>query len=518
MHGTSRSAATNPYRAACRRVAPFTVGALLLVGAVSCMSGRPVGSDTPTGPGGSAGYLPPPPTGGGSVPAPTETDTVMAVPHIDQPGFSIASNFLGLSFEIWDALDAARLRDPALPRFLTNLGGGVLRYGGSTADQHCWDPATHNRCYDAPGAVVTNADLANVFAFSRATGWPVLYTVNLADQRPDTAAAEVQAVAAAGGTSLMGVEIGNEPDQYVQQGIRASGWGYPQYQTEWESYATRIASRTPSVKLAGLDGCCATGSGWLPSFVMTEQSRLVLATHHIYPTFNGAGSGTPYYPSIANLLDPLTTNRVASDVQQLVQAVGGRLPLRIDESNSVGGSGKTGVSDVYASSLWAVDEMFTLAENGAVGVNFHGSLSGGDYSPVGGGNGSYTAQPLYYAMLVFHTAALGHTLPVSITEHRNVAVHATLAADGSVRVTAINRESSRDVQIRIAPGRTFRSAGTLRLKGPSLSATSGITFAGASVSSDGHWAAGTYEPVYTQGGVYSVSVPAASVAVVTLVP
>jgi hypothetical protein len=495
-----------------------TVAALLaVVLCTACERGRSLVDDPtePAAPRGTLGYQPPPPAGGAT--APTEPDTVYATAAINQPGFTIPANFLGLSFEAWDATDQARLKDPVLPKFLKNLGAGILRYGGSTADQQCWNPTTRTRC-PAGGPTLINSDFTNIFAFSRATGWPVIYTVNLVGLIPDTAAAEVQAVATAGGNSLLGVSIGNEPDQYVAQGLRATGWAYPQFQNEWESYANAITVRSPNVKFVGPDGCCATGTTWMSTFVGAEQSRLVIAGEHIYPTFNGAASGTTYYPSISNILSQYADNRVTSDVQQLYQGVGDRLPLRITESNSVGGSGLPGVSDVYASSLWAVAHMFVLAENGAVGVNFHGTFSGGNYEAISGGGGSYVAHPLYYAMLLFHYAAQGQTIPVSVSTHSNVMVHAALASDGTLRIVAINNEAATNVQVRIAPGRTFRSAGTLRLAGPSLDATSGVTFAGTTVGSDGSWTPGTYSPVFTSGGVYSVSVPASSIAVVTLAP
>ena len=140
------------------------------------------------------------------------------------------------------------------------------------------------------------------------------------------------------------------------------------------------------------------------------------------------------------------------------------------------------MSNVYASSLWAVEHMFVLAENGAVGINFHGTFNGGNYEAISGSSGNYVAHPLYYAMLVFHNAAQGQTIPTVVHSHRNVDVHATLASDGTLRVTAINNEASTAVQVRIEPGRTFRSAGTLRLIGPALDATSGMTFAGNEVT------------------------------------
>jgi hypothetical protein len=441
----------------------------------------------------------------------------MVTAHPDQPGFAIAPNFLGLSFEITDAIANPRLADPVLEQFLTNLGPGVLRFGGITSDEHWWNPTT--RVVRSDGApVITNADFATLFAFSRAVGWPVIYTVNLANLQPDTAAAEVQALSAAGGTALLGVAIGNEPDQYVADGFRSSSWDWSQMESEWVSYADAIQGRTAGMQFVGLDGCCVTALDWLPSFVGDQGSRLVLGTHHIYPEWNGAPAGTNYAPSITNLLDSTTTARVTGDVVELYQALGGRVPLRITESNSVASGGTSGVSNVFAASLWGVEHMYTLAEHGAVGVNFHGSLSGGYYQPLDGTPGSYTARPLYYAMLMFHTAAQGQTIPVTVTAHGNITVHATLGPDGTVRVTAINRDPSTNVQVRIATGRTFTRAGTQRLLAPSLSATSGITFAGSGVSSTGAWTPVSPEPVYTSGGVYAISLPAASAAVVTLQP
>jgi Glycosyl hydrolase family 79 C-terminal beta domain len=518
MTGTIPGPAAQRPRAASRRCAAKVYACLVTVVTTACFVGA--ASDT-TGPSGALGFRPPPqpppPPTNPATPPPTESDTVLVTPNISKPGYAIAPNFQGLSLEIWDAINNPRLADPALEQFLVNLGPGVLRIGGITADEHWWNPTTRvARTDGAP--VIIDADFTTLFAFSRATNWPVIYTVNLANVQPDTAAAEVQALAAAGGKSLLGVSIGNEPDQYVSDGFRSSSWNWTQMQSQWTSYADAIQARTPGVKFVGLDGCCATALGWLPAFVSSQASRLAIGSHHIYPEWNGAQSGTNYYPSITNLLDSLTTNRVTSDVVELYQALGGQVPLRITESNSVAAGGAPGVSNVFAASLWGVEHMFTLAENGATGVNFHGSLSGGTYQPIDGTPGNYTARPLYYAMLAFHTAAQGQTIPVAVTTRWNVSVHGTVASDGTLRITAINRDPSTAVQIRVTPGRTYTHAGTLRLTAPSLTASSGITFAGSGVSSAGVWKPGTQEAVYTQNGVYAISLPAASAALLTLQP
>lgn len=518
MTGTISAPGTRKSHAASWR-GLYTVSACLLTAVTTaCFVGA--ASDT-TGPSGTLGFRPPPqpppPPTTPATPPPTETDTVLVTPNTARPGYTIAPTFLGLSFEIWDAINDPRLADPALEQFMANLGTGVIRVGGITSDEHWWNPTTRvARTDGAP--VITNADFTTLFAFSRAINWPVIYTVNLANLQPDTAAAEVQALVAAGGKSLLGVSIGNEPDQYVSDGFRSSTWDWSQMQSEWISYADAIQARTPSVKFVGLDGCCLTALGWLPTFVSTQASRLAIGSHHIYPEWNGATAGTNYYPSITNLLDSTTTARVSGDVVELYQALGNQVPLRITESNSVASGGTNGVSNVFAASLWGIEHMFTLAENGATGVNFHGSLSGGIYQPIDGVPGNYTARPLYYAMLAFHAAGQGQTVPVNVTTHWNVTIHAAVASDGTLRITAINREPSTNVQIRVTPGRSYTHAGTMRLTAPSLTATSGITFAGSSVSSTGVWKPANQEAVYSLNGVYAISLPAASAAVLTLQP
>jgi hypothetical protein len=527
MSGTTRLTAAKHDHAVSRRCANVAFACLLTLMTAACFAAS---AGDATDPGGSLGLkpppppakaapapTPPPPTAGAPVAPPTESDTVAVTTHPEKPGYTIAPNFLGLSFEIWDAINNPRLADPVLEQFLVNLGPGVLRFGGNTADGHWWNPTTRVKRSDG-APVITNADFQTLFAFSRAVGWPVIYTVNLVNLQPDTAAGEVQALAAAGGSSLLGVSIGNEPDHYVSDGVRPSGWGWTQLHTEWDSYAAAIQARTSGIGFVGLDGCCAPALGWLPAFVSAESPRLVLGAHHIYPEWVGATAGTNYFPSIADLLSAGTTSRVTGDAVELYQALGGKVPLRITETNSVASGGTTGVSNVFASTLWGMEHMFTLAEHGVVGVNFHGSLSGGIYQPLDGTPGNYTARPLYYAMLAFSTAAQGQTVPVDIVEHTSVTVHATLGPDGSLRITAINRDPLTPVQVRITPGRTFTHAGTLRVTAPSLSSTSGVTFAGSGVSSTGVWNPGPQAPVYTKGGIYAVSVPAASIAIVTLQP
>ncbi len=69
------------------------------------------------------------------------------------------------------------------------------------------------------------------------------------------------------------------------------------------------------------------------------------------------------------------------------------------------------MSNVFASALWGVDYMFTLAGRASAGVNFHGGGTG-NYTPIAvTGPLSATARPLYYALLLFRAAARGRLVP-----------------------------------------------------------------------------------------------------------
>src|ERR1700739_4667561 len=82
------------------------------------------------------------------------------------------------------------------------------------------------------------------------------------------------------------------------------------------------------------------------------------------------------------------------------------------EPNSVYQGGKLGISDTLGAALWGVDVMFTLAQAGWLGIDFHGGGSS-RYSPLGqSSSGELEPKPLYYAMLLFGYAGRGSLVPI----------------------------------------------------------------------------------------------------------
>ena len=79
-----------------------------------------------------------------------------------------------------------------------------------------------------------------------------------------------------------------------------------------------------------------------------------------------------------------------------------------------------------------------------------------------------------------------------------------------------NQNITHDERLAIDPGRKFTAASMLRLTGPAIDATAGVTLGGASVDEFERWAPPMNEEVRLTGREILVDVPAASAALVSL--
>jgi hypothetical protein len=264
----------------------------------------------------------------------------------------------------------------------------------------------------------------------------------------------------------------------------------------------------------------------LPQFLAVERG-LALVTFHRYPLTCFARPGSTQYATIANLLSDRSSHGLAQDLASLVaKAHAQGLPFRVDELNSVACAGKRGVSDTFASALWALDSLFELARAGVDGVNIH-TLPGARYQPFAvfhaGGRWVAIVRPEYYGLLMFARAApLGsRLLPINAMAGSPVKIWATLGPDERVRFVLINKSASSSQVLLRVPG--FAGAATVeQLVAPSLAATSGVTLGGQSFGQvtptgtlSGPPMATVLHPVF---GLYAVSVPAATATMLTLGP
>jgi hypothetical protein len=354
-------------------------------------------------------------------------------------------------------------------------------------------------------------------------------TVDVALPRsdPSEVVSESAYLVGAGGDRLLSIELGNEPNLYPSNGIRSANYTVDSFTTEFDAAAAAIREQVPAAPLAAPGSWCTGGGAWFADFLAGTGTPLAYATEHFYPMGVPAPAGSEEEATVANMLSPELMARSRACVDSAAgPALARGLALRVDETNSAFGFGEPGVSDVFASALWGLDHLFTLAELGVAGVNLQtgtdvngGLTCRGIYLPVcDAGGGRWTARPLYYAMLLFHQAAVGRVVPVQVgaTPEANVVAHATIADDGSVRVVVINKEEAAPATVAIQLGSAGAPASVMRLSASSLLVRDGVTLGGTAVASDGTWSPGTLESVTGEGGQYVVTASPASALLLTV--
>jgi hypothetical protein len=430
---------------------------------------------------------------------------------------------MGLGYEVSSVSARGLLTgsNQAYVQFVRTLGrAGVIRIGGNTSDYHSWSP--DGPAVSSPkGTVVDRRGLVDLATFLRATGWRLIWGLNLGQSSGqgtgqgtmDQAVDEAIAVAATAGGSLLAFEIGNEPDLFAGT-HRPGNYAYADYYAEYSRFKKAIRDRLPNAPFAGPDVFVRTD--WVEQFAATEARDLQLLTHHYY------AEGPPENPAstIENLLKP---NEVLAGVLGRLESASrsAGVPYRICETNSCYGGGKPGVSDTMAASLWGLDFLFTLAQFNAGGVNLETGVNQlgffSWYSPISVDSVQvYRAQPLYYGMLAFQVASRGDRVQLTIdTGGLNMTAYAVRANNGNIWLTLVNKEATREAQVRArCPG--IARANALRLTAPSLSSKDGLLLGGSPVSSAGKWIPGPSERVRVMGSEMEIGVPAGSAAMLRL--
>ncbi len=452
--------------------------------------------------------------GGGVANAQREVQTVRITVDIRRSLGTIPADFIGLGYEISSVARPGLLnaRNRSYVQLVRTLGSaGVIRIGGNTSDCSLFEPEA--AAVSAPkGTVVNRANLRELGTFLDATGWKLIWSLNLGGGTEQQAVEEAQAVLAASQDKLLAFEIGNEPDLFGRgTAHRPKSYSYEDYLKEYRRYKTAIRAKLPNAPFAGPDAANATD--WVTRFAADEGNDLKLLTHHYYRECANPTS------SLEKLLHP--DPKLVPELQKLKAAsMSSHVPYRICETNSFCGGGKPGVSDTFGSALWVLDYMLALASADAAGVNIEtgvnqlGFISW--YSPIGDDeHGTYSAWPEYYGMLAFAQAQHGKRVAINYNPAGlNLTAYAVLNGRNRLSVVVINKDASRDASVAIAADEHFIRANALRLTGPSLESKVGITLGGAPVAANGDWKARTVEPLRIKGGAFEIHVPAASAAIV----
>ncbi len=479
--------------------------------------------------------------GGAAAPDPAVTISVG-----DRPVAAIPSGFLGLSFEFqavraYTGSDPSQI-NPVLLALVRNLTAGqtpVLRIGGDSTDV-AYVPTRGVRPPPYVGYPLTRGWLATTGALTHALGARMMMGLNLAANSPALAAGEARAyIQTFGRPAIDALEIGNEPNIYGKVTVyhtrrgtavpaRPHGFGYRQFRGQFRA----IAAASPKLTLAG--PALATGPipdqgswiGSMPRF-LRGQRHVAVMTVHRYPLRNCfVPPSSIQYPTIPHLLSSYATVGLADSVRpwvRIAHAVHRR--LRVDELNSVACRGRAGVSDTFASALWATDALFALARAGVDGVNIH-TLPHTAYELFQfrhrDGRWSARVRPVYYGLQLFAQAAPAGSQLLTLTRHGSdsgLSAWATRATDGTVRVVVINKDPRRGRSIAIrAPAGAGGGVTVERMLAPSVHARGGVTLGGNSYgasTSTGTLATPKVTAITATHGDVELAVPRGSAALLT---
>ncbi len=423
----------------------------------------------------------------------------------------IPSRFVGLSYEkLAMSYGYFHASNHNLIALFRHLGAGVLRLGGGFVDRLLWTPSangTHQQ--------ISPTNVKNLAGFLQATGWLCLYAVNFATSTPALAGEEVGFAVSALGQSLLGIEIGNEPDEYgVTGNFFAGNWTFQDFLNRWDAFRSAILQAAPHVPITGP----AAGGGnhistWtLPFGQIVTPSELTLLTQHYYRQSGASPTSTASF-----LISP--DNQLTTDLGILkagAQQLG--IPYRISECNSFFNGGAAGVSNSYASSLWVLDFLFDAAIGGATGVNMHGGGNAPGYTPIADDSGAVIeARPEYYGLLLFALAGTGTLLETQLSAGGvDVTAYAVRTPSGGLNIVLVNKDTRQNLILTIQANQPVNTASIQTMTGPSLAAVSGVTIQGATINQDGSFAPASPGTLTAAAGQTTCLLPALSAALISI--
>lgn len=423
----------------------------------------------------------------------------------------IPSRFMGLSYEkLAMSYGYFHASNHNLIALFRHLGTGVLRLGGGSVDRLLWTPSangTHQQ--------ISPTNVKNLAGFLQATGWLCLYAINFATSTPALAAEEVGFAVSALGESLLGIEIGNEPDEYgVTGNYFAGNWTFQDFLNRWDAFRSAILQAAPHVPITGP----AAGGGnhistWtLPFGQIVTPSELTLLTQHYYRQSGASPTSTASF--LISPDDQLTTDLgiLNAGAQQL------GITYRISECNSFSNGGAAGVSDSYASSLWVLDFLFDAAMGGATGVNMHGGGNSPGYTPIADDSGAVIeARPEYYGLLLFALAGTGTLLETQLSAGSvDVTAYAVRTPSGGLNIIVVNKDTLHNLSLTIQANQPVKAASMQTMTGPSLAAVSGVTIQGATMNQDGSFAPASPGTLTAAGSRTTCFLPALSAALISI--
>jgi hypothetical protein len=444
---------------------------------------------------------------------------------------SVPRSFLGLSTEYWTI--------PVWAKHLSQLGHVlsaitphgpmILRIGGSSADQTFWAPTR-----ERPEWVyeIRQSWLTQVHRIINRFRVRVILDLNLVTATPQSAVRWARAAEAAlPAESIVAFEIGNESDIYsraswqkLTRGVGASI--LPQqmtaagYADSYRIYAKALAQVDRGIPLLGpaLSDPAAHLS-WISRLLAGAHPGLRAITVHRYPLSACSHRGSNTFPTIARVLSERASAGMARSISGAVTiARRAGLPVRLTEINSVTCGGRRGVSNTFATALWAPDALFELLRAGASSAAVHVRANAINMAFSLSRHG-LVAHPLLYGLSLFSRTLGKGTQLIPLRAHGQASLRlkawAVRSTTNTVHVLLINKGNHAGRVALNIPGAGVATA--QRLIAPSARATTAVTLGGQHLDARGRWVGKPASETLPRGaGGYRVTIPATSATLVTV--
>jgi hypothetical protein len=452
------------------------------------------------------------------------------------PMMTVPRSYFGISTEYW-AIPLFARRLSLFERTLRLLhapgtGPFILRIGGDSTDHSVFDVNVGRgprgifelgpHWFHVVGELISSIAGRLILDLNLVTDLP-----RMAGQWAEAAIDELPR------GSIAGFEIGNEPDLYnhrywsaVFGRVAAIARVLPvqltplRYIGLYGTYARVLSVLAPHIPLFGpVVAYPVIHVGWISALLEGPHPDLETVSAHMYPYSNCAKLRSHSYPTIARLLSENATAGVAARLEPAVRLAHHEgLPFRLTELNSATCGGTPGVSDTFATALWAPDALFELMRAGVDGANIH--LRAYTVNAAFGLNRrGLVAHPLLYSLILFRRMLGPDARLVALRIRVAAPVHlkawAVRVAGGILHVLLINKGTVRaTVALRLP---TAGAASVQRLLAPLVTARWGVTLDGQALGRDDTWRGRTSnEAVGRSVNGYAVSVPATSAALVTV--
>ncbi|MBD2753636.1 hypothetical protein [Spirosoma validum] len=471
------------------------------------------------------------------------------------PGNRINPDFVGLSFEgktltteggsgtvvssFWEATPTALTR---FRNLLTNLSpSSVIRVGANTGDQLAWTPG--NRGTNTNVSQLFNSDIDKLFNFLSTVNWKCLYMVNFAKDSanyvgnaPAEAASEANYVYSTYSRLVKSISIGNEPMAYVVNKYR-NPYNPSLYVANYLPVFDAIKAINPAIPISGGDiGRRTEYNTWNSAYLQKMNNLPATSPARPIDTFNAHTyifrsnelTGTPEQSidALLNALSPGSTFLTNLDyLKNLTNTY--NAPFWMSETNSVAGS-LAGVTNSFASAIWALDYLYTLASYNVKGANFHSGGNSLSYAPVyrvSSANGTYAIGAIYYGLLAFMDGARNQRLltvtPPNSTTSPRASYYATTSDDGkTLTVTLINKDFTNTIDASVnLPGAAISAASyqTLRPQNNMYDVAANTFYANAQVAANGSFIKGTPTAISPSGpNRFNVTLPPMTAAIVSI--